>query len=111
MDHYYVKAGLDGHTFRYSDFNFGSQLRQNPDNTAWIRDWLVGEKGRLNQYVAADCDGIIAGLYEYYVSYVATYRQATKFIPFPIQLSEKKAIDIHDKVRFFHWHTERALSL
>lgn len=33
-----------------------------------IRDWLVGEKGRLNQYVAADCDGIIAGLYEYYVS-------------------------------------------
>ena len=101
MDHYYVKTGLDGHTFRYSDFNFGPQLRQNPDNTAWIRDWLVGEKGRLNQYVAADCDGIIAGLYEYYVSYVATYADKLKFIPFPVQLSEKKAIDIHDKVRFF----------
>lgn len=32
MDHYYVKTGLDGHTFRYSDFNFGPQLRQNPED-------------------------------------------------------------------------------
>ena len=31
-----------------------------------VRDWIGTDKGRLNQEIAADCDGIAAGLYEYY---------------------------------------------
>ena len=65
MDRYWVKAGLDCQTFRYSDFNLGSQVRQRADNDIWIAEWLHGEKGRLNTYIAQDCDGIVAGLYEY----------------------------------------------
>lgn len=69
MDHYYVKTCLDCSTFRYSDFNMGKEIRHSHDNDVWIRDWLRGEKGALNRYMAADADGIVAGLYEYYASY------------------------------------------
>lgn len=87
MDHYYVKAGLDCTTFRYSDFNFGKKVRQNADNALWVRDWLHGEKGKINRYMARDCDGIVSGLYEYHVSYAPHFPEKTMFIPFPIDLS------------------------
>lgn len=86
IDKYWVKAGLDCTTFRYSDFNIGSQLRHNPDNDLMIRDWLHGPKGQLNDRIAADCDGIIAGLYEYYASYHPYFADKLRFIPFPINL-------------------------
>lgn len=85
MDHYWVKAGTDCTTFRYSDFNLGSRRRESDENDVFIRDWLHGEKGRLNRYVANDCDGIIAGLYEYYASYHTEYADKLTYIPFPIR--------------------------
>lgn len=106
MDHYWVKAGLDCTTFRYSDFNFGSEIRTDvADNEIFIRDWLHGPKGQLNQRVAADCDAIVAGLYEYFAAYQQHCPQRDKlsFIPFPI-VREKTPIvnDVTpDKVRFF----------
>ena len=84
IDKYWVKAGLDCTTFRYSDFNIGSELRHNPDNDSMIRDWLNGPKGELNDSIANDCDGIIAGLYEYYASYSPYFADKLTFIPFPI---------------------------
>ena len=84
MDHYWVKTGLDCTTFRYSDFNFGPEVRESEDNDVWIREWLRGKKGEVNQYIANNCDGIIAGLYEYYASYTPNYPEKTRFIPFPI---------------------------
>lgn len=92
MDHYWVKAGLDCETFRYSDFNMGSTIRTDIDeNATFIADWLEGPKGVLNQRVAADCDGIVAGLYEYYASYERHCPQRDKltFIPFPIVVPEE----------------------
>lgn len=85
MDHYFVKASTDCSTFRYGDFNLGDQLRETSDNDIWIRDWLHGRKGKLNQEIARDCDGIIAGLYEYYVSYQKEFADKLTFIPFPIR--------------------------
>lgn len=87
MDHYFVKASIDCHTFRYGDFNIGDTLRSFPDNDVWITDWLKGEKGKLNQIIANDCDGIIAGLYEYYASYQSDFSSKLTFIPFPIRIS------------------------
>ena len=90
MDHYWVKAGTDCHTFRYSDFNLGPTPRTDlPENALFIADWLHGPKGLLNRRIAADCDGIIAGLYEYYASYEKYCPQKEKltFIPFPIKVS------------------------
>lgn len=87
MDYYWVKVCSDCHTFRYSDFNIGSELRRNPDNERWTIDWLHGKKGELNQRIAADCDGIITGLYEYDCCYRPFFPAKTRFIPFPIDLS------------------------
>ena len=103
MDYYWVKAGLDCNTFRYSDFNLGDQLRHNADNDIYIADWYKGEKGRLTQYVAHDCDGIISGLYEYDASYRPYFADKLRFIPFPINMCAVSPLlsDGHKKVRFF----------
>ena len=45
IDKYWVKAGMDCRTFRYSDFNIGSELRHNADNDLMIADWLRGANG------------------------------------------------------------------
>ena len=84
IDHYWVKVGMDCKTFRYSDFNFGNQLRNYPFMHTMIADWLNGPKGELNQRIAEDCDGIITGLYEYEMCYRPFYPEKTRFIPFPI---------------------------
>lgn len=84
MDRYYVEACLDRQTFRYSDFNLGSQLRQSEENTHFIADWLHGAKGALNTRIANECDGIVAGLYEYHAAYQKHFAHKLCFIPFPI---------------------------
>lgn len=85
MDKYWVKAGLDCKTFRYSDFNIGQTIRESIDNRQWHKEWILGAKGRLNDAIAHDCDGIIAGLYEYYASYRPYFAEKLRFIPFPIK--------------------------
>lgn len=87
MDKYWVKAGTDCHTFRYSDFNIGPALRHDGDNDLWIREWLHGPKGRLNDIIAHDADAIVSGLYEYDASYRPYFADKLRFIPFPIDLS------------------------
>ena len=84
IDHYWVKVGMDCKTFRYSDFNFGSHLRDYPFMHTMIADWLHGSKGDLNQRIAEDCDGIITGLYEYEMCYRPFFASKTHYIPFPI---------------------------
>ena len=69
VDLYWVKAGMDCKTFRYSDFNIGAQPRSNADTTAMRAEWLQGAKGHLNQTIARDCDAIVSGLYENDASY------------------------------------------
>ncbi len=86
IDHYWVRVGMDCKTFRYSDFNFGSTLRSYPFMETMITDWLHGPKGVLNQRIADDCDGIITGLYEYWVCYHPVFKDKTTYIPFPIRM-------------------------
>ena len=84
IDKPWVEQGLRPETFRYSDFYLYGKLRQNEANDMMIRDWLRGPKGRLHDFIAEDCDGIIAGLYEYWRCHQANYAGKTTFIPFPI---------------------------
>lgn len=106
MDRYWVRAGLDCATFRYSDFNFGTTVRTDIEaNAAFVRDWLEGPKGELNEQIVSDCDGIPAGLYEYWASYSRYLpepcRQKLRYIPFPIVV-EPCDITLHStKTRFF----------
>lgn len=103
MDHYWVKAGIDCATFRYSDFNIGAAPRKTVQNDAFISDWLNGEKGRLNQYIATDCDAIVSGLYEYDVCYRPYFPSKLHFIPFPIKMEQKVSVSTvsSNKIRFF----------
>ena len=105
MDHYYVKACLDCKTFRYSDFNFGNTIRHSEENDIFVRDWLNGSKGRLHEQMAADCDAIVSGLYEYHAALAACgVTDKVCFIPFPIELPERATARKHvagDPVRFF----------
>ena len=103
MDHYWVKAGVDCKTFRYSDFNIGDQRRHSSDNEGFINEWLNGLKGDLNQYIANDCDAIVSGLYEYDVCYRPYFPEKLHFIPFPIKMEGRtQQADVRgQKLRFF----------
>lgn len=85
MDYYWVSVCCKDKPLRYSDFNIGYKLRTNTDALKERKDWLGTEKGRLNQMIAEDCDGIITGLYEYWACYQPSFPQKTTFIPFPIK--------------------------
>lgn len=85
MDYYWVSVCCKDKPLRYSDFNIGDELRTNADALKEKKDWLGTEKGRLNQMIAEDCDGIITGLYEYWACYQPGFPQKTTFIPFPIK--------------------------
>ena len=85
MDYYWVSVCCKDKPLRYSDFNIGNKLRTNTDAIKERKDWLGTEKGRLNQMIAEDCDGIITGLYEYWACYQPSFPQKTTFIPFPIK--------------------------
>lgn len=98
MDHYWVKAGLDCTTFEYSDFNLGDTVRHDlPENELFIRDWLDGPKGKLHEAMAQDCDGIPAGLYEYWLGYdrhlPPSWRHKLTYIPFPIKIEDSQAVE------------------
>ena len=104
MDYYWVKVCCKDKPLRYSDFNFGNKLRTNKDALIERKDWLGTAKERLNRMIAEDCDGIITGLYEYWVCYQPNFPQKTIFIPFPIhtyaQPTDIKAI-IPQKIKLF----------
>ena len=104
MDWYWVNTCITEKPLRYSDFNIGDQLRTNADALSERQDWIGTNKERLNKMIANDCDGIIAGLYEYWVCYHPAFPEKTIYIPYPIEMPEKKEFrpwTPGEKVRFF----------
>jgi hypothetical protein len=103
MDRYWVAAGINCKTFRYSDFNLGEKERFCKDNEQWINEWIYGPKGDLNTRIARDCDGIISGLYEYDASYRPFFKDKLQFIPFPIDTGsiQPKLPHPGKKIQFF----------
>lgn len=90
MDWYWVNTCINDRPLRYSDFNIGEEIRTGKDAMKERRDWLGTAKERLNKFIAEDCDGIVTGLYEYWVCYRPSFPEKTVFIPFPIQLPENQ---------------------
>lgn len=103
MDYYWVHTCRTTNTFRYSDFNFGETLRTDDVAMADVEDWIGTDKERLNKYVARNCNGIIAGLYEYYACYEPVFGNKVCFVPFPVDLSEIRQVTPYKggKIRFF----------
>lgn len=86
MDWYWVHSCTYDKPLRYSDFNFGKEVRTDVEAVRYQKDWLGTEKERLNKYIAENCDGIITGLYEYWVCYHPAFPKKTTYIPFPIRM-------------------------
>lgn len=104
MDHYYVKTCLETDLFRYSELRTPEGFRNIPDNRMAVKEWMDGEKGILNRMIARDCDGIIAGLWEYYMSYCTEFPEKTAYIPFPIEIESDRSIAVNtppDKIKLF----------
>lgn len=103
MDYYWVKTCIEKKPLRYSDFNMGEELRTNVDALKERKDWMdnLSPKARLNKMIAKDCDGIVAGLYEYWVCYMQVFSQKTVFIPFPIVPKNIVPKPTDKKVKFF----------
>ena len=93
-DLYLIKPG-------YSDFNIGETRRTNKDAIREQADWLGTAKELLNRKIAAECDRIVAGLYEYWVCYDYLYKDKTTFVPFPIKAHETKAVSRNKKLKIF----------
>lgn len=85
MDYYWVKTCTYDKPLRYSDFNIGERVRADADAVKEQRDWLGTAKERLNRLIAADCDGIVTGLYEYNMCYQPVFPDKTRFIPYPVR--------------------------
>ncbi len=103
IDKPWVEEGLKPETFRYGDFYIDGQLRNTPE-VEEMKTWLYGAKASLNDYIAEDSDGIIAGLYEYDVCYKRKYKDKLFFIPLPINhnnLTLKQPHPEYQGIRFF----------
>lgn len=102
-DYYWVKTCSQTDTFRYSDFSIGGKPRVTSYTEKEIKDWIGSDKERVNRYMAEDCDGIIACLYEYWASYAPSFPEKTTFIPLPVNsnLILERSIATPDKANFF----------
>lgn len=105
MDYYWAQVNTDIKPLRYSDFNFGDNIRTDIEAQRFRDEWIGTPKQTLNEAIACDCDGIPAGLYEYWATYneiTATgaggrsIRDKMKFIPFPIVLPAQPHISTHN---------------
>ena len=102
MDYYWVNECITRKPLQYSDFNIGDELRTNNEALVEKQDWIGTKKAELNIKIARECNGIISGLYEYWVCYKPNYPDKTTFIPYPIVLKEEQPeYGIPQKVRVF----------
>ncbi len=90
MDYYWAYVNTYQRPLRYSDFNFGDIIRTDYEAEKYRTDLIGTPKETLNRLIADDCDGIVAGLYEYWATYnaVPQLKDKMRFIPFPIHLPD-----------------------
>ena len=92
MDHYWVKVNRELRPMRYSDFNIGDVVRTDKVAQTDVDIWIGTEAERLCRYVAEKCDAIVAGLYEYLITYQLAegggLKPKTVFIPFLVPMPQ-----------------------
>ena len=97
MDYYWASVNTDIRPLRYSDFNFGDKPRTDIEAMRFRDEWIGTPKQTLNEAIALDCDGIPAGLYEYWATYDEVHTlcpdgrrisDKMRFIPYPIVMPD-----------------------
>jgi glycosyltransferase involved in cell wall biosynthesis len=96
MDYYWVQVNKDLRPMRYSDFNIGNQTRTDAVAQADIDIWIGTDAEHLCRYVAQNSDAIVAGLYEYWLTYQfaeqGSLKQKTHYISFPIEMPSQQRV-------------------
>lgn len=109
-DYYYSFVNKTLKPMRYSDYNNGAEERSTAYAEAVFNDWTGTEKERLSRHIAADCDAIIAGTYEYWLPYNLTsdrghdghpLKDKLHLVPFPFRLPEENRTAPAEKLRVF----------
>lgn len=101
MDYYWVHENITRKPLRYGDFNIGHTLRDTADTRRETADWLGTAKERLNKTMAAEADGIVAGLYEYWACYHPLFAGKTTYIPYPIKVADEVKVTHEGKLKIF----------
>ena len=111
-DYYYCYVNRMQKPMRYSDYNIGQEERVT-DYAQWTyRDKVGTKKKDLCRMIAADCDAIVAGAYEYWLPYSRTedkdshdrpLGEKLHYIPFPIGLAgdRQEAVTVEFPLKVF----------
>lgn len=106
MDYYWVSVNHELHPMRYSDFNIGDESRNDAVALSDYREWVGTARETLTKAVAEDADAIVAGLYEYFVTYDLAEEGRLKdklvYIPLPIVIPDNvRPHKMDGKLRIF----------
>ena len=92
LDYYWVSVNHELRPMRYSDFNIGDESRSDYVAQSDYREWVGTVRETLTKAVAKDADAIVAGLYEYFVTYELAEEGRLKeklvYIPLPIVIPD-----------------------
>lgn len=92
LDYYWVSVNHELRPMRYSDFNIGDESRSDDVAQSDYREWVGTVRETLTKAIAKDADAIVAGLYEYFVTYELAEEGRLKeklvYIPLPIVIPD-----------------------
>ena len=103
-DSYWVRACMEGKTFKYCEFFIDGESTNLEYNKKLVETWISSKREIANKEMANDCNGIAACLYEYYKSYQPYFENKLRYIPLPINITNiasNPIEEIPDKVNFF----------
>lgn len=107
-DYHIVERMLNSDILQYSDQRIGKEIREDEAAKAQREEWIQDSRHevRISQYISADCDAIVACLYEYWACYMDVYPEKTAFIPLPIvtqtlETFDEKELKCKSPVRVF----------
>lgn len=109
-DYYYIDCMTRKKPLRYSDYNRGeADVHTEPSDNVRAR-WMGTALEHVTRYIAADCDAIIAGAYEYWLPYNLSedrdsrrrlLREKLHLVPFPVVMPQQAVAPPADRLRVF----------
>ena len=88
VDFFWLQAAKDKQLFRYSEYHIYGQNINIDYSWSLDKKWGSLPFEALNRYIADNCNGIVACLYEYYVAYKKDFPIKLEYIPLPIDLRD-----------------------
>ncbi|MDO5570860.1 MAG: glycosyltransferase family 1 protein [Bacteroidales bacterium] len=97
-DYYIVKGSEDNNMLNYSEYYYDGRRAENDMINLQRFCWKETSRKELTQYIAQECNGIIACLYEYYKIYNSVFDDKVEYIPLPVEISEKRTSNMPESL-------------